>query len=82
MTSTTASTSTTARMRGWTITHSTGRLAEIRNPQGVLVDAVEPVAWEWSPAEGGASRATRKATREDLAAALLEYLDTHTDTRW
>jgi hypothetical protein len=68
-------TTSTARLNGWTITHSTGaRLAEVRNPQGVLVDAVEPVAWEWAPAEGGASRATRKATGEDLFDALREYL--------
>lgn len=69
-------TTTTARMRGWTITHTTGaRLAQIRDPQGYLIEAVEPVAWEWEPIEGGASRATREATREDLVSLLLAYLD-------
>lgn len=66
---------TTVKIDGWMITHASGaRLAEIRNPQGILIDAVEPVAWDWQPVEGGMSRATREATNADLSMALSDYL--------
>ena len=64
---------TTARMRGWTITHTAGeRLAEIWDPYGNLDILVEPagIKWKWA-----ASLPTREATREDLADTLLDYLD-------
>ena len=64
----------------WTITHTEGaRLADIGTPDGQLVDAVQVLAWDWAPAEGGPSRAVgaAPATVESLSAALLGYVQTH-----
>ena len=51
----------------WTITHIAGLgLAEIRNPEGQLVDRVQVLEGDWAP-----------ATVDSLSAALLEYVQTH-----
>jgi hypothetical protein len=64
----------------WTITHTEGaRLADIANPDGQLVDAVQVLEWDWAPVEGGPSRAVgaAPATVDSLSAALLDYVQTH-----
>ena len=64
----------------WTITHTEGaRLADIGDPDGQLVDAVQVLEWDWAPVEGGPSRAVgaAPATVETLSAALVEYVQTH-----
>ena len=64
----------------WTITHTDGaRLADITDPSGALIDAVQVVEWDWAPTEGGASHATSTATVESLSAALVEYVRDHHD---
>ena len=64
----------------WTITHTAGaRLADITDPSGNLIDAVQVVEWDWAPTEGGASHATSTATVESLSAALVEYVRDHHD---
>ena len=72
---------TTVRLStGWTISHDAGaRLADITDPSGYLIDAVQVVEWNWAPTEGGASHATTTATVESLAAALAEYVRDHHD---
>ena len=64
----------------WTITHTAGaRLADITDPVGQLIDTVQVLEWDWTPAEGGPSRAMGAvpATVDSLSSALLEYAQTH-----
>lgn len=64
---------------GWRITWPEGaRLADITDPAGVCVDAVQVTEWDWNPPEGGASRMTGEPPgTEDLARALAEYVAEH-----
>lgn len=61
---------------GWRIDWTEGaRLAGIHAPDGEGLDAVQVVAWEWAPVEGGSSHMTGPPpTSDDLARALVEYV--------
>lgn len=66
---------------GWRIDWTEGaRTAEVFGPDGVMLDAVQVVGWEWSPPEGGRSRMTGEPpTSDDLAAALAEWVEANAD---
>lgn len=66
-------------LSGWRIRHTSGaRLADIHAPDGQAVDAVEVVAWDWAPPEGGSSRAAGPdPTSVELSEALAEWVAGH-----
>lgn len=60
---------------GWRIDYTEGaRLADVIAPDGSASGSVQVAEWDWTPPEGGPSRAASTPTTDDLAAALAEYV--------
>ena len=56
---------------GWRVIYAGGRTADLVNPDGAAVDAVQVRPWDWE--RNPSDQAPHTVTAEDLAAALEEW---------